>query len=142
MPPKTTTALEQLAELQAEFEKKSAAIKELATGEIVLKLKEKRAELAELEAQYEKLTGKPVKHTFGGASEVGNGKAAKGTRTRHTITIEAIKDAIKNGSKNNAEIANKLGCSKANVAAKVKKEGKAAGIKSKGQRVNFEYYLA
>lgn len=135
MATKTTTALEQLAELQAEFEKKSAAIKEQAQGELVLKIKEKKQELAELQQQYEALTGKPAKHTFGGDN--GGEK-----RQRHTITIEQVKKAIQGGAKNNADISAHLGVSKANVASKVKKEGKAAGIKSKGQRVNFEYYLS
>jgi transcriptional regulator with PAS, ATPase and Fis domain len=123
--------------LQAEFEKKSAAIKEQATGELVLKIKEKKQELAELQQQYEALTGKPAKHTFSAESGVGSEK-----RTRTKITIEQVKKAIQGGAKNNADIAAHLGVSKANVASKVKKEGKAAGIKSKGERVNFEYYLA
>ena len=135
MATKTTTALDQLAELQAEFEKKSAAIKEAAQGELVLQMKAKRHELAELERQYEQLTGKPSKHTFGGDN--GGEK-----RKRFTITIEQVKKAIQGGAKNNADIAAHLGVSKANVVAKVKKEGKEAGIKHKGQRVNFEYYLA
>jgi len=136
MPTKPTTALEQLAELQAEFDKKAQAIREEARGELVLKIKKNREEFAELQAQYEQLTGKPAKHTFGG-NEGPHGKSSE----RKRITIDQIKDAIKNGSKNNATIAAHLGCSKANVAAKVKKDGKAAGIKHKGERVNFEYFL-
>jgi len=129
------TAQEKIADLKAQM----VALQDEAAGELMVKIKEKRQELRALETEYEELTGKTIMHTTGGGTGTGNPKA-KGTR--HTITIEAVKAAIKGGAKNNADVAAELGCSKANVAAKVKKEGKAAGIKSKGARVNFEYYLA
>ena len=126
------TAAEKIADLKAQM----IALQDEAAGEIMVKIKEKRQELRALETEYEELTGKTIMQTTGGGAGTGKPKG-----TRHTITIEQVKAAIKGGAKNNAHVAAELGCSKANVAAKVKKEGKAAGIKSRGQRASFEYYL-
>jgi hypothetical protein len=126
------TAAEKIADLKAQM----AALTDEAAGELLVKIKDKRKELAALESEYTELTGKSL-----GGSEGAQGKITRATSKRVAITIEQIKDAISKGDKNNAQIATRLGCSKANVALKVKTEGKAAGIKHKGQRVNFAYYL-
>ena len=144
------SAVEKLRALKAKFEEEqkvaaakheesSRAILQAAQQELSEKMKLKRDELKELEREYEELTGKPVRHTFG--QEVGNGKST-GKRTRSTASIDDIRTVIRTGKgKNYKEIARELGCSPAYVTSKIKKEGKAAGIQSRGERVNFELFV-
>ena len=126
------TAAEQIAEYQA----KIIALKDEAAGELMVKIKEQRKVLNALESEYEELTGKTIMHTTGGGAGAGK---PKGTRT--AITIEQVKEAVKGGATNYRQVAAHLGCSPANVAAKIKAEGKAAGIKSKGQKAAFQLFV-
>jgi hypothetical protein len=71
-------------------------------------------------------------------------KAKPGIRKggkRHSITIDDVVATLKSGPKNYREVASELGCSTANVRAKVQKEGKAAGIGSTGERASFKLML-
>ena len=125
------TATDKIAELRAEYEGKIKALKDEASAELLVKIREKRRELQELEQQYSELTGKSI------AQAAGGGK--RGNRIR--ISIGDVVAAIKGGATNYRKIAEQLGCSPANVANKIKDEGKAAGIKSKGKKAAFVLFI-
>jgi hypothetical protein len=123
------TAAEKMQDLRAQL----AALQDEAAGELLVTIRAKRAELATLESQYAELTGKSL------SAPIAPKRASSGTRTR--ITIEQVKEAIKGGATNYKKIAAVLGASPANVAAKIKAEGKAAGITSEGQKAAFKLLI-
>ena len=82
----------------------------------------------ELEKQIADITGKPA------APE------KEGVRRRTTINIGQVVAAIKGGASNYKAVANVLGCSPITVAKKIETEGKAAGIKSTGQKASFKLF--
>ena len=90
MAPKT--ALEQLDELQANFDKQSADLKKQAIGELSASVKEKKAELKGLEDKLEKLTGKKL---------ISDG--VSGTVSRAKPTYEEIKAIIAKKGKFNTK---------------------------------------
>ena len=118
-----------------EIKKHQEAIAAL-TNEAVSALKEKRkallAEVAEVDAQLEKLTG---------SSASVAPKARKPRSPSVDVSIEQVVKAIKDGKTNNAQISKALGCSPAKVKAVVSDSGKAAGITSSGERASFAYSL-
>lgn len=119
------SASEQIEELQRQIE----ALRDRSLLELKVKLGEARHTVAVLEKQISELTGKS-------ASE-----APVKTRRRTSITIDQVVDAIKGGATNYRAVANALGCSPITVAKKIELEGKAAGIRSSGQKASFRLFL-
>lgn len=123
------TAIDKLNALEASY---VSARREITSGALS-ELKEKRkyllTEIAEVENQIANLGGKTTS---------GGGKKSSG---RVRVNIQQIADAIRAGATNYPKVAERLGCSKINVMNKIKKEGAAAGIHSRGERKKFELYL-
>ena len=117
-----TSAQEQIAE----YERQIRNLRHQAVLELKVKLAEARNNVAGLEKELAELTGNAAPE-----------KAAQPRRTRVSVTIGQIVEAIKGGATNYRAVANALGCSPASVAQKIKTEGKNAGIKSTGQKANF-----
>ena len=115
----STQATEQIEDLQRQIEQ----LKHRAILELKVKLAEARAHVVELQSQIEKITGGAVEQ--------------KQRKTRTSVTIQQVVDAIRSGAVNYRAVANKLGTSAATVAKKIKVEGKAAGISSTGQKAAF-----
>ena len=120
------SASEQIELLQQQIEQ----LRSRSLLELKVKLAEARHAVVSLEKQIESLTGKaPV------ATE------AKTRKARTSITIEQVVEAIKGGAVNYKGVAAVLGCSPITVAKKIEAEGKAAGIKSKGQKASFQLFV-
>lgn len=115
-------ATEQIENLQRQIEQ----LRHRAVLELKVKLAEARALVVDLQNQIEKLTGEPV-----------SGKPA-GRKSRTSVTIAQIVEAIKGGATNYRAVAAKLGTSSATVAKKIKEEGKAAGVGSTGRKATFK----
>lgn len=119
------SASEQIEELQRQIE----SLKHRSLLELKVKLGEARHTVVALEKQIEEITGKSAP------------APVEGVRKRTTITIQQVVAAIKEGASNYRAVANALGCSPITVAKKIELEGKAAGIKSSGQKASFKLFL-
>lgn len=118
----TVSASEQIEELQRQIEQ----LRHRSLLELKVKLAEARHAVVALEKQIADITGKPA--------EASEGKERK---ARTSITIAQVVAAIKGGALNYKAVAQALGCSPITVAKKIEAEGKAAGIKSTGQKATF-----
>ena len=112
---------EQIQDLQLQI----ARLKERSVMELRVKLAEAKGHVIALEKQIEQMTGQAA----GGE---------KAPRTRTSITIEQVVAAIKEGATNYKLVAGKLGCSPMTVTKRIADEGKAAGIKSTGEKAKFK----
>lgn len=115
-------ATEQIEDLQRQIQQ----LKHRAILELKVKLAEARALVVDLQAQIAKLAGEVVE------------EKPAGRKSRTSVTIQQVVDAIKGGATNYRTVANKLGASPATVAKKIKAEGKAAGVSSVGQKASFK----
>ena len=118
-------ANEQIEDLQRQIEQ----LKHRAILELKVKLAEARALVVELQDQIAKFT-----------SEIGEKVAAasdKARKTRTSITIEQVVEAVRAGAFNYRTVAAKLGASPQTVMKKIQAEGKNAGITSVGQKAAF-----
>lgn len=113
---------EQIRELERQIEN----LRHRAVLELKVKLAEARNTVAALERELAGTTGNP-----------GPAATPEPRKTRVRITIKDIVEAIRSGAANYRTVAAKLGCSPANVAMKIKEEGKKAGIRSKGEKAKF-----
>jgi len=120
------SASEQIEELQRQIE----ALRHRSLLELKVKLGEARHTVAVLEKQIGELTGKTPAPA-----------APEKSRKRTSITIAQVVDAIKGGATNYRAVATALGCSPITVAKKIEAEGKAAGIRSSGQKASFKLFL-
>jgi len=120
----TPSASEQIELLQQQIEQ----LKHRSLLELKVKLAEARHNVVALEKQIEGITGKAA------AADEPRGEK----RSRKSITIEQVVEAIKGGATNYKAVANALGCSPITVTKKIQTEGKAAGIKSTGQKASFK----
>jgi len=116
-----TGATEQIEDLQRQIEQ----LKHRAILELKVKLAEARSLVVDLQSQIAKMTG-----------EVAQEKPTT-RKSRTSVTVQQVVDAIKSGATNYRTVAAKLGASPATVAKKIKMEGKAAGISSVGQKAAF-----
>jgi len=119
------SASEQIEELERQIE----ALRHRSLLDLKVKLGEARHTVAVLEKQIGELTGKSP------------APAPEKSRKRTSITIGQVVDAIKGGATNYRAVANALGCSPITVAKKIETEGKAAGIRSSGQKASFKLFL-
>jgi len=117
------TATEQIEELERQL----VQLKHRSLLELKVKLGEARHTVAMLEKQIEEITGKAP------ASP-----ETKQRKSRRSITIAEVVSAIKKGATNYKAVARELDCSPITVAKKIEAEGKAAGIKSSGQKATFK----
>ena len=115
-----STTEEQIQELQLQIVK----LKDRSILELRVKLAEAKGHVIALEKQLEQLTGQAP--------------AATERRSRVSISIQQVAEAIQKGFTNYRSVAEQLGCSPQNVANKVKAEGKKVGIKSTGEKANFK----
>lgn len=115
---------EQIADLQRQIEN----LRHRATMELKVKLADARNQVADLENKIAELSGNSTD------AATAHRPASK---ARVSVTIQQIAEAIKGGKTNYRTIAEALGCSPSNVASKIRKEGKKAGITSKGNKANF-----
>ncbi len=122
----TLSASEQIEELERQI----VQLKHRSLLELKVKLAEARHAVVVLEKQIEEISGKAP--ASGGAVE------PKQRKARTSITIAQVVAAIKGGALNYKAVANALGCSPITVAKKIEAEGKAAGIKSTGQKATFK----
>ncbi len=122
----TTSASEQIELLQQKIEQ----LKHRSHLELKVKLAEARHAVVLLEKQIESITGK--------AASTGETRTRK---PRSSVTIEDVVSAIKGGATNYKAVALKLGSTPVTVTKKIKEEGKAAGIVSKGQKASFKLLL-
>lgn len=120
----TPTTQEQIAELQRQIEN----LRHRAIMELKVKLAEARNQVIDLQNKIAELSGNSAD------SATAKQPASK---ARISVTIQQIAEAIKGGKTNYRAIAEALGCSPSNVANKIRKEGKKAGISSKGNKSNF-----
>ena len=123
--PTATDYNEQIQDLQLQISR----LKERSVMELRVKLAEAKGHVIALEKQIEQMTGMAPAAAAG---------AAKPKRTRTSISIDQVVDAIKGGAVNYKLIAAKLGCSPITVAKKIAEEGKAVGIKSTGEKAKFK----
>ncbi len=124
-----------------ELERQLVDLKHRSLLELKVKLGEARHAVALLERQIEALVNEGSEKSEPVTSAAGSSSAAPQRRTRISITIEQVVEAIRGGASNYRQIANILGCSPITVAKKVEAEGKAAGIKSSGQKGSFKLFL-
>lgn len=122
MPFAMSTAQEQIKELQQQI----GNLRHRAVLELKVKLAEARSNVVALEHQLAEMTGSA-------APAIAN----EPKKVRVSITIKQVVEAIQAGATNYRTVANALGCSPANVAQKIKSEGKKVGIRSKGEKANF-----
>ncbi|XHR29700.1 MAG: hypothetical protein ACFUZC_03895 [Chthoniobacteraceae bacterium] len=116
------SAQEEIMKLQQQVEN----LRHRAILELKVQLAEARNHVAEIGRKLAELTG--------GANSA-NARVPR--KPRVSVTIKQIVEAIQGGATNYRTVADKLGCSPANVAKKIKEEGKKAGIRSKGEKANF-----
>jgi len=116
-----TGASEQIENLQRQIEH----LKHRAILELKVKLAEARASVVDLQNQIAKMTGEIVP------------EKPAGRKSRTSVTIQQVVEAIKGGATNYRTVATKLGTSPATVAKKIKTDGKAAGVSSVGQKASF-----
>jgi chromosome segregation ATPase len=122
MPFAMSTAQEQIKELERQIEN----LRNRAVLELKVKLAEARNHVVDLESKIAELT-----------DSAAPAKPDEPKKVRVSITIKQIVEAIQGGATNYRAVANALGCSPANVAQKIKAEGKKAGIRSRGEKANF-----
>ena len=139
----SSTTTRSVTEEIEELERQLADLKRRSLLELKVKLGEARHTVALLERKIEELT-----HESGTKPEVAIAApvaapeaAAPAKRTRVSITIEGVVEAIRKGSSNYRQIAEALGCSPITVSKKVEAEGEAAGIRSSGQKGSFKLFL-
>jgi len=124
-PVPTPSTLDQIEEYKKQIEQ----LKHRAVLEMKVKLAEARALVVQFQDQIAQYTGEIQAKASEGAKE--------GKKTRVSITIEQIVEAIRGGAYNYRTVAAKLGASAQNVANKVQAEGKKAGITSVGTKASF-----
>jgi hypothetical protein len=120
----TKSATERIAEIKANAQ---AEIDKLKVEALALLNAEKKNHLdrvKELDKEIEELSGKAP--------------SSKASGTRKKISIEDVVASIKAGNTNYPAIARHLGASTANVAGKIKAEGKKAGITKTGERASMK----
>jgi len=130
-----TSALEQIAAIQAKADADIAALKQQAVSDLARKLSEARELVKSLESQYESLTGKTV-----------SGEKAGGTRRRLTSEqkevltsrIKAILESSRGGIKLSALVA-QTGESANAVRSSIKALG--SSVKTTGARATTLYLL-
>ncbi len=115
-------AQEQIEELERQIEN----LRSRAVMELKVKLAEARNRVVDLEHEIAKLSGQDI-----------DGASRSQRKPRISITIKQVVEAIQGGATNYRTVAAKLGCSPANVARKIKADGKKAGIKSTGEKSSF-----
>jgi len=115
-------ATEQIEDLQRQIQQ----LKHRAILELKVKLAEARSLVVDLQSQIAKLAGEVVE------------EKPTGRKSRTSVTIQQVVDAIKGGATNYRLVAAKLGASPATVAKKIKSDGKAAGVSSVGQKASFK----
>ena len=116
------SAQEEIMKLKQQVEN----LRHRAILELKVQLAEARNNVVEIERKLAALT-----------SNANSAKTSVPRRPRVSVTIKQIVEAIQGGATNYRTVADKLGCSPANVAKKIKAEGKKAGIRSKGEKANF-----
>ncbi len=119
-----STTQEQIAELQRQIEN----LRHRAIMELKVKLADTRNQVLDIQNKIAELSGNSAD------SVTANPPASK---ARVSVTIQQIAEAIKGGKTNYRAVAEALGCSSSNVANKIRKEGKKAGILSRGNKANF-----
>ena len=135
-PTSTPSAIEQIEKLERQIADCQSQIKQLKHQA----LQELRAKLKDAQAFVEELQREIVKHS-GGVQEKAPEAVKDSKKTRGSVTIEQIVEAIRNGAKNYRQVADKLGVGAATVTKKIKAEGEKAGIGSMGERSSFELFL-
>ncbi len=120
----TLNTQDQIAELEGQIEN----LRHRAIMELKVKLADARNQVADLQNKIAELSGNSAD------SAMANHPASK---ARVSVTIKQIAEAIKGGKTKYRAIADALGCSPSNVANKIRKEGKKAGITSRDNKSNF-----
>lgn len=126
-----------------ELERQLADLKHRSLLDLRVKLGEARHTVALLEEKIAALVNEGVGKP-GAVVAAAEGAASAGPsrrRTRVSITIEQVVEAIRDGAANYRQVADRLGCSPITVTKKVEAEGKAAGIRSSGQKGSFKLFL-
>lgn len=124
-----------------ELERQLIDLKHRSLLELKVKLGEARHAVALLERQIEALVKEDRQRPEAVVSFTGSRAVEPRRRTRTSITIEQVVEAIRGGASNYRQISSILGCSPITVAKKVEAEGKGAGIKSSGQKGSFKLFL-
>ncbi|HWL53288.1 MAG TPA: hypothetical protein VNQ90_12695 [Chthoniobacteraceae bacterium] len=136
------TSTRSVTEEIEELERQLADLRHRSLLELKVKLGEARHTVALLERKIQELTQEPGKTPEAAiAAAEGPQSPAPQRRSRVSVTIEQVVEAIREGATNYRQIARELGCSPITVAKKVETEGKAAGIRSSGQKGSFKLFL-
>jgi|GEM_PF-1704746 len=137
-----TTELTVSQEIE-KLERQLEHLRHRALLELKVKLAEARHAVSILEKRIENFANEPLPAAALAAAgpEAGEARAAKPRKARVSVTIEQVVEAIRKGARNYRGVAEALGCSPLTVTRKVETEGKAAGIRSSGQKAAFRLYL-
>jgi len=129
-----SSTLEKIQEIQAKAQKEIAALKAEAVTELAKRLSEAKAAVADLQRQYEELTGKTVTGE----------KAASGTRKRlsaadKTALVASCADIIKSANGiSMGDIVDKAGESVSAVRDAV---SKVPGVRKTGNKATTLYFV-
>jgi len=126
--------LEKIHAIEEEAQKKIAALRSEAVSEIAKSISQKKAELAELEAEYLKLTGKDLK---GQKPEGGRKRLSSEEKSKLVNTVAEIVRAAQEGI-GMGDIVKQAGESVSAVRSAVKQ---VKGIKSTGAKASTLYFL-
>ena len=110
------------------YQRQIEQLKHRAVLELKVKLAEARSLVVQLQDQIAQYTGEIQEKAS---------KEVKERKTRTSITIEQVVEAIRGGAFNYRTVAAKLGASPQTVMKKIQAEGKNAGITSVGQKAAF-----
>jgi|GEM_PF-1060875 len=132
--PMANSILEKIHAIEEEAQKKIAALRSEAVSEIAKSISQKKAELAELEAEYLKLTGKDIK---GQKTEAGRKRLSTDQKAKLVCTVTEIISAAKEGI-GMGDIVKQAGESVSAVRSAVKQ---VKGIKSTGAKASTLYFL-
>jgi len=131
-----TTALEKIAEIEAEAKRKIEDLKAEAISELTKRIAAAKAELVALEEEYSSLTGKTLK------GEKVSGVRERLSKEQSEALVLTVSDIVKNAKEHipMGEIIKQAGRSESAVRAAVKAAKAAKMIDSTGDKAATRYF--